>query len=434
MKTIFKFLNKINFSNLDIFSLGNSAIAYYFIIFYLMPILAFLGVSIKFAPASLIIPYKALGYVAVGLVFFIIGYFNKLPVLASKKLPNNFGRKWNFSKALWVFGIIFLFGLVIKAARIFGGGYYHIEVSPFFVQGPFYNLIGTLDWLSYIALAIAFISYFQLKKIGDYRYKIWRFLAWGSLLFEIFYALPSCSRMEIITPLIIYLIVRWYILEKNFWNIFLVAGMIAIFVFPVGNICRHPKALIGYQENSTFSGESPVSLVLNSGRFAADSFLSRINQSVILSAIINNPQPLEYGKSLREILFVFGPPRFIWENKPLSVNASGNDLGHRLGILGSDNHITSIGPTIVGDWFINFGLAGIIFGMLLIGMLFRLIYEYLIKCTGMSLSGVMIYSVFWIQIIKGMEDWIAPVYVGLIRMFIILLIIHFLISEKQQKR
>ncbi len=431
MNKFSKILNKINFSGFDIFSLGNSAIAYYFVIFYLVPILALFGISVKFVPTSLIIPYEALGYAAIGLIFFAIGYFNKLPVFIGRKLPNNFARKWNFTKVAWIFGFIFFFGLMVKAVRILGGGYFHMEVSSFFIRSQFYNLIGTLDWLSYMALAMAFIAYFHLKRTGDSRYKVWRFAAWGSLLLEMLYAFPSCGRMAIITPLIIYLIVRWYVLERNFWNILFVIGLIALFIFPIGNACRHPNAFAGYRTTPADGGSSAASLVLNSGKFATDSFLSRINQSVILSAIINHPQPLEYGKSFKEILLVFSPPRSMWKNKPLSVNASGNDFGRRIGILGATDRITSIGPTMVGDWLINFGLAGVVFGMLLMGMLFRLIYEYLIECTGISLSGVMVYSVFWIQIIKGMEDWIAPVYVGLIRMFVILLVVHFLISEKQ---
>ena len=421
MKIFFKF---------DIFSLGASAVAYYFIIFYLMPFLALLGASIKFIPASSIIPYKALGYATVGLVFFIIGYFNKFSFFISNKLPNPLKSEWNFIRASWIFGIVFVFGFIIKTFRIFGGGYYHLKASPSFAQGPFYNLIGTLDWLSYIALAIAFIIYFHFKKIGDNRYKIWRVVAWGSLFLEMLYALPSCGRMAAITPFVIYLIIRWYIWKRNFWNVLFVAGIITLFVFPIGNACRHPKALIDYQTTSVIAQKSSVSLVLNSGRFAADSFLSRINQSAVLSAIINHPQPLEYGKSFKEILLVFSPPRFIWKDKPLSINASSNDFGHRIGVLADDDRITGVGPTVVGYWLINFGLAGVVFGMFLMGMLFRLIYEYLIKRTETSLSGVMIYSVLWVQIIKGMEDWIAPVYVGVIRTFVILLAINFLMSTK----
>jgi len=432
MRLLTKILNKLNISNFDVFSLGNSAIVYYFIIFYLMPILALLGVSIKFVPTSSAIPYKALGYATIGLIFFIIGYFNKLPVLISKKLPNSFKRKWDFRRVWWVFGVTLVLGLILKAFRILGGGYQILNIKKSFTQAPFYNLIGTFDWLFYIALAIAFIAYFYFKKTGDRRYKIWRYFAWGTFLLGLFYALPSCSRMSAIVPVIIYLIIRWYIWERNLWHILMVMAMAVVFLFPFGNACRHPKALISYQitsERNQVVSESPASLVLNSGKFAADSFLSRINQSMILSAIINH-QLFEYGSSFKEIALVFSPPRFIWKNKPMSANADGNEFGHRIGVLASDDRITGVGPTIVGDWYMNFGLAGIVLGMLLMGMLFRVIYEYLIKRTEVSLSGVMIYSIVWIQIIKGMEDWIAPVYVGLIRIFVILLVIHFLISKK----
>ena len=85
---------------------------------------------------------------------------------------------------------------------------------------------------------------------------------------------------------------------------------------------------------------------------------------------------------------------------------------------------------MVGDWYMNFGLAGIILGMFFMGMLFRLIYEYLIKRTGISFSGVMIYSILWLNIIKGMEDWIAPVYAGLVKIFILLLIIHYFLIKR----
>jgi len=64
------------------------------------------------------------------------------------------------------------------------------------------------------------------------------------------------------------------------------------------------------------------------------------------------------------------------------------------------------------------------------GIIFRFIYNYLIKNTESSLSGVMFYAVIWIHIIKGIEAWIAPVYVGIIRTIIILLLINFFLIKK----
>ena len=156
----------------------------------------------------------------------------------------------------------------------------------------------------------------------------------------------------------------------------------------------------------------------------------RINQSTIISGVLKNSQPFLYGKTFKELLFAFGPPRFLWNNKHLSMNADGNAFGHKIHVLDDSDLKTSVGPTIIGDWYINFGLAGIIFGMFLMGIIFRFIYNYLIKNTESSLSGIMIYSVLWVQIVKGIEDWIAPVYVGIIRITVILIIIHLLMIKK----
>jgi hypothetical protein len=139
---------------------------------------------------------------------------------------------------------------------------------------------------------------------------------------------------------------------------------------------------------------------------------------------------LEYGSSLREVLLSFSPPRFLWENKPESANVKSNEFGHKIGILTSDDNVTGIGPTVIGDWYMNFGIIGIIAGMFLTGMIFRAIYNYFIIETGVSSAGILIYSVVWIQLIKGIEDWIAPIYVGLFRLLAILLIIHLFLVKK----
>ncbi len=125
-----------------------------------------------------------------------------------------------------------------------------------------------------------------------------------------------------------------------------------------------------------------------------------------------------------------GPPRFIWKNKPI-ISGGGNEFGRQIGVLNPDDYTTSIAPNIVGDWYMNFGLAGIIFGMFFFGAIFRFIYDCLIKNTGGVFSGAMIYSIIWIQIIKGSEDFIAPVWAGLVKLLVILIIIHFALTNKK---
>ncbi|MBI4993483.1 hypothetical protein HZC33_00785 [Candidatus Wolfebacteria bacterium] len=389
----------------------------------------------------------------IGLIFLIFGYSSALGSVIIKKSSNLFLKKeWDFNKVPWVFAVIFGFSLIIKTIRILGGGYSYLARNPLFEKSYLYSLVGALDWFSYIALIIAFSSYFYLFKNNDNRYKIWRVVAWGIFMFEMIYAIPSCSRVLAFTPILLYLIVRWYVLEKNYLKLSLILFFSIIIFFPLGTICRFPaynsnnsslnsqvgKAIQSVIEKGEISGQkvadnkfNVISAASNIGKFVADNFLVRANQVVIISSIIQHPQPFLYGATLREFLFTFGPPRFLWKNKPLSINASGNEFGRRIGVLGDGDTTTSVGPTILGDWYLNFGLMGIIFGMFFMGILFRLIYEYLINGPEVSLSGIMIYSVLWIQIIKGMEDWIAPVYVGIIRTLIILLFVNFLLVKKE---
>lgn len=439
MKIIFqKILNKI--AIFDLFELGNSVIVYYILIFCFVPFLALFGVLTDL-PNQVSINSKSFLYIIIGLIFLIIGYFSQIHSVIFRKSSNFLKREWDFNKALWIFSCIFILSLIVKAIRIFGGGYSHLLQNPLFIKNHLYNLVGLLDWLAYIALIIAFISYFYLKKNNDERYRIWRFIAWGTFVIEIIYALPSCSRIPVIIPILLYLIIRWHVFEKKYLKTTAILFFSILFLFPFGSICRLPaytdfthrqviQLTIG---NKIVSGENKqvvVPSILHIGDFAISGFLSRINQSAIFAGIIKYYQSFSYGATFRELLFAFGPPRFLWSNKPFSMNADGNAFGHRIHILADSDFKTSVGPTIIGDWYINFGLAGIIFGMFLMGVLFRLIYEYLIKITEISFSGVMIYSVLWIQIIKGMEDWIAPVYVGIIRIIVILIIIHFLLIKK----
>ncbi len=414
----------------DFFSLGVSATIFYFVIFYLVPIFSLVGVSIKFS-SIMDMDSKALWYSILGIFCFVFGYFNPIASYLVEKISNPFKKEWDSKRGFLVFGFIFISGWAVKLTKILMGGYDYLRPSQRFLQSPFYSLFGNLNWLSYIALAIAFIFYFNLRRKGDKLYKIWGFLAWGAFSLELFYSLPSCSRMSAFTPFIIYLIVRWYAWERNLKITLIAAGLMVFILFPLGNACRMPESLSLYQiSKPQISEQQKISFAANSVKFASDSFLSRVNELSVFSALINNFQPLEYGSSLREILLTFSPPRFLWKDKPKSANVNSNEFGHRIGVLTPDDKITGVGPTAIGDWYMQFGLIGIIVGMFLTGIIFKIIYNYFIVKTEGSSSGVLIYSLVWIQLIKGIEDWVAPIYVGLFRLLAMLLIIHLFLKKK----
>jgi len=406
------FLKKIR--NFDLFALGHSAILYYLLIFYLAPVLAFLNSSFEFRDND----YKDFLYLTLGLTFLIFGYFNGLPAKIIKKLPNFLKQEWNFSKIPWVFGAVFILSLISKIVRILEGGYFHLNQNLVFMKSSFYSAVMMLRWLDYIALIIAFASYFYLKKSADKRFRYWRVIAYGVLLFEIVYSLPTCSKLAVIVPILLYLIVRWYVFKPDYK----VIGAAAVFIFLLfsfGSICRSPTVL----NSSLVIQDNQINLP-KAGDFAVKSVTNRTNQFILFNKTIELGRSFGYNKMVENFLVTLGPPRFIWKDKPLSLNARGNEFGKAIGLVGSDDSGTSVGPTLPGDLYMNFGIFGLTIGMFLFGFLWRMIYLYFIKESGKSLSGILFYSVFWIEIIRGIEDWTAPVYAGLVKLFLLLLIIH----------
>ncbi|KKK92401.1 hypothetical protein LCGC14_2703290, partial [marine sediment metagenome] len=286
--------------NFDLFALGNSAVLYYMLIFYLAPLLILLGISPESTVADYQMNYRALFYITIGLIFLILGYRSRLPATVVKKFPSFLKRGWDFSKVPWVFAFVFGVGLIIKYIKVVSGVYFHLNQNPTFVSSPFYSVVGFLGWFGSLALIIAFVSYFYLQRIGDKRYIYWRWIAYGVFIFEIFYALPSCSKLSVIVPIALYLIVRWYLVKREYWRVILSAFVVILLLFPFADFCRTEGGLQGYlvsagnEFNATDIGD------------IEGNFLGRINQYHIFSKILENPQPFLYGKSLLSFFVSLG--------------------------------------------------------------------------------------------------------------------------------
>lgn len=332
----------------------------------------------------------------------------------------------------WVMGSAIVVDVIVKTIKVVGGGYVHVGRDMAFTNSPFYSAIGFFEGVGSIALVIACIAYFSLLQKGDARASLWKRIAWGIFIIQVAYAIPACTRTLIVTPIVLYLLIRSYFIPFKIWKLGLIGFVTAVMIFPFGNICRNVIPIGGYLSGDPkYVPEYAIKMnrMERFGNFTAESFLGRINQSVIFTKIIEKNEPPRYGESFKDFFISLGPPRILWASKPI-ISGDGNKLGHELGILNTDDTTTSIAPAIVGDWYMNFGVGGIIGGMLLVGMVWRGIWHYLIPYSS-SLSGVMMYSILWIQLIKGMEHSIAPLYAGVVKTFVLLLIVHLLLTKQQ---
>jgi hypothetical protein len=94
--------------------------------------------------------------------------------------------------------------------------------------------------------------------------------------------------------------------------------------------------------------------------------------------------PFWAGESYYPILFK-PIPRFIMPDKPEEL--SGGWFGHRYGIITNTNIVTSINLPQVVELYGNFGLTGVIVGMFVFGLVFRLLLEMYVH-PGMGLGAL----------------------------------------------
>jgi hypothetical protein len=417
-------------------------------------------------------------YLAAAITAFIIGYKLKIGVVFSEKISNILKKDWDFKRAFWVFGATFISGIVVKIIIIWGGAYHFLRQADFekgigFFAGEYGKYLGTLTFwgnLSLIALAIAAISYFSLKKADNNQYKIWKWLLAGSFFIEFAYAFPQCTKEGILYPIIIYLIIKNYIQKTNYLQIFFIVLGVFIILFPGSAFCRNNQIInvfTGYkiQEENRFVDEkifdrnlsllphistatiavvSSDSASIPSARsifsyiykklrlkdFIVESALTRLDQSRIPLAIFEKTEHYLYGKTFSSF-FVMLIPRIIWPDKPV-INFDGIKLAHDLNFSAPNDNKTSVYPTIVGEWYMNFGIWGLVLGMFILGILYRFLFNYLIVKSNHSSSGVMIYSLFWLNLIRGMEFLMIMLCLNLIKLLIIMLIIIYFLNKKEK--
>ena len=80
-----------------------------------------------------------------------------------------------------------------------------------------------------------------------------------------------------------------------------------------------------------------------------------------------------------QILYSKLIPRILWKNKP--GDNLGNEFGHRYNVLTKDNSKTNLkkdtntswNMPVLNEFYVNFGIKGVIFGMFLIGFIFGII-------------------------------------------------------------
>lgn len=123
-----------------------------------------------------------------------------------------------------------------------------------------------------------------------------------------------------------------------------------------------------------------------------------INSLNIISKFTPEIVPFFQGNSYKIIYSKF-IPRDLWNNKPEDIQ--GNFWGHRYFILNPEDNTTSWNFPVLNEFYANFGIIGVVFGMFFLGFFTKLLLIKLWTKNSSNIemltSSVIIFNLFFLE-------------------------------------
>ena len=161
----------------------------------------------------------------------------------------------------------------------------------------------------------------------------------------------------------------------------------------------------------------------------AQTFAERSSLKPSVDLIVRNvgvSHPYRMGSTLEPMLSTF-VPRFLWtDTRPANSAQTFNREFHV-----SEDPDTYISMSFLGEWYWNFGLAGVIFGMALTGAAFGTVACKCDPASGTSLTRVLVVIVTLYELAARGEGQIEVQYVVWARSLLVIGILHRLLATTQ---
>jgi hypothetical protein len=147
-------------------------------------------------------------------------------------------------------------------------------------------------------------------------------------------------------------------------------------------------------------------------------------EMVFATVVTRTPSEIPYwnGASYYPLLFV-AIPRLFYRDKPSDL--PGNVLGHQYGILQPDDNTTSINLMQLLELYGNFGPIGVIFGSIVIGMIYRTINDIFLR-EGCGL-GALVGGVYLFGHLADIENAASTIFGSLLLEAITVMVFYFAI-------
>jgi hypothetical protein len=357
----------------------------------------------------------SLAYSAAGIIAFMAGYHYISD--RAVRIEHPFMQKdWMIPKAERVFWLFFLMGFAWKLVKILGG----LDITTFYNPSSLFSNIYlafflSLNWFHTLALGVINVAYHEAKVTGHSRASHLRMVAIVTNFFIVASSLTSSSDTATIFPVFTILIIRQFYspipFAKIAWR--LAVGVCLIF------IAKQMVDIYNQGADAATNEDSPILF----GLFFI--LFYRVNLSHVLAAIID-AGPQFYPNGTMGQFWVDMLPYGI-----AKVNVfDGNEFGRAIGVAAEGDFATGVAVTNMGDLFLNWGFAGILFGMLCHGIFYRAMVA---TCAGRRPSFILIYALLFPILLHGIESPISVLYSTTIKMVAMCLIIIFAVTAGEAK-
>ena len=369
----------------------------------------------------------ALVYSILFFIFFLIGYFlipvSKKIVKKTRTFLYNFKRDIDFNSRKKVIIYFLILNLFSRIIIIYSGSYYHVGAQENLLLTRyiiFSAFITSLDKLNLLIIIISLFSYLRSKDRSFLRYYLL------SIVFELSYQLPRGSKESILIPIIISILTYSLFHKIKVKQLIAFSIFIFFFVFPFYSIYRdqmNPHKGLNFQQAIDDYGNYITSFSSDKlSNIENQVFSSRLNYNGILAVVMNGTPGLWNYQNGNTYFGIFTEfiPRFLWTSKP--IYNIGHDFGVDYGILAGSFINASVGMSVPGEAYLNFGWFGILVGIFY-GLLYRFVYNLFFCSSKPNLLNFVIYFILYYSFIRG--DIFSLSLVGAIKNIIFYLILLF---------
>jgi len=401
-----------------------SLLSVVFILYYVIPAL------VIFIPAEIPVDAAGLGMsalidpdvidgqvvVLVGLVTLLVTYALPLGRTIGSRLPVP-EYDWPPRVALIIGTAMVGFGWSITAGRVIG----------FIPRELGTGVIGTLAGAEIYANVL--LTYVALR----YRMRFAILVIVLNCLFGGTVGLiTSGKERALIGPAMV--VLTWILMTRKIRARWVLGGILAVaLIYPASQFIRTARGngiplaqLLGRPLNtlgmvSSFVADTPPSEYLLQG---LGSTAARTDGLGVTSVLVRDTPGLaefQHGRTL-VLFFVAFVPRALWPEKPMIQ--LGKWVASTYGAGKSIEEASYIAPTQIGEWYINFGVFGVMLGMFLIGIIVRITQESLLQGPGTAPSMLMA-SVFLYLLTRKFQASVAGAYSEIVFTIAPILLTHY---------